>query len=39
MLPDHTFYPPMELLILESFADRCAKTTGQTKFFLYPASR
>ena len=33
MLPDHTFYPPMELLILESFADRCAKTTGQTKFF------
>ena len=23
----------MELLILESFADRCAKITGQTRFF------
>lgn len=34
MPPYNHNYPPMEQLILETFADRCAKETGQTGLFL-----
>lgn len=33
MLPNYHIYPPMERLILERFADRCSKVTGQTRLF------